>query len=137
LETLKHYFALALKAIMSNNNAKKTTKEIGNAAEMAAAEYLQAKGYTVLVTNYRYRRGEIDIIASKEDLLIFVEVKYRRSTGFGEPENAVTPEKENLIQETAEHYVINTGYAGNIRFDIIAVECIMGRYGITHFEDAF
>ena len=122
---------------MSNNNAKKTTKEIGDAAELAAATYLKSQGYTILNTNYRYKKGEIDIIADKGGLLVFIEVKFRKNAAFGVPESSVTSEKENLIMETAEHYMIDTGHDGSIRFDIIAVDLINGQYGIRHFEDAF
>ncbi|MGH3107984.1 MAG: YraN family protein, partial [Rubrobacter sp.] len=65
-------------------------------------------GYTLLERNYRTRRGEVDLIVFKDDILVFVEVKLRRGTGFGDPLEAVTPRKQNTLRSVAEHYLYTT-----------------------------
>ncbi len=109
---------------------------LGNKGEQWAAEYLAGKGFTVLERNYRYKKAEIDIIARKDKLLIFVEVKTRSSTEFGEPEEAVSKSKTALVQLAAEQYMEQTGWLHDIRFDIIAIH-VQNPPQIFHIEDAF
>jgi putative endonuclease len=66
-------------------------KSPGAWGEDLALRYLIQHGYTLLDRNYRTRRGEIDLIVRKDDILVFVEVKLRRQTAFGDPLEAVTP----------------------------------------------
>lgn len=108
----------------------------GNAGEKQAAAYLEGKGFEIIARNYRYRHAEIDLIAKKENLLVFVEVKTRRSSRFGEPESFVTSRKIAKIFEGAEQYIYETNWHGNIRFDIVSIKTgILAE--IVHFEDAF
>ena len=110
------------------NNRKK-----GDRSEALASQFLEAKGYLILKRNYRYGRNEIDIIASRNDLLLFVEVKSRKNTSYGYPEEFVSEKQIERIQEAAEEYIYATNWKGRIRFDIISVT---GDGQITHFEDA-
>ena len=112
-------------------------KELGDKGEGIAADYLQKEGYEVLARNYRYSRNEVDIIASKNDLLVFVEVKTRTSTYFGYPEESVTDRKAELIMEAADNYIFDNDWQGDIRFDIIAIEFQSNQYQVHHFRDAF
>ena len=112
---------------------KKTT---GDRGEALALEYLSNKGYTLLEKNYRYKKAEIDLIVCKEDLLVFVEVKARSSTGYGFPEEAVDEKKAAMIMEAADHYIYETGWDKPIRFDIVSI-LLQPRVSIRHFEDAF
>lgn len=108
----------------------------GQEGERLAAEYLQNKGFLILETNYRVRKSEIDIIASKGELMVFVEVKLRRNADYGFPEEAVDEKKWNKITEGAEAYLEKCGWNGIIRFDIISI--LKGRViEIVHIEDAF
>lgn len=107
--------------------------EKGQFAEQQAAIFLEKKGYKILATNYRHGRGEIDLIATENNIVVFVEVKSRKNAAFGQPETAVNHKKQALIQQTAEGYLEELGLQNPIRFDIIA---IVGQE-ITHFEDAF
>jgi len=110
----------------------------GKAAEDAAARFLVQKGYSIVYRNYRYRRGEIDLIASKGSLLVFVEVKMRSSASFGYPEQAVDRHKRQIILQTAEQFMHTTSLLFSlVRFDIIAVLGNGPDRQITHFEDAF
>lgn len=115
---------------------KKSTQDFGAAGEKAASRYLAHNEYIVLEHNYRYRRSQIDIIAMKDDTLVFVEVKYRTSSSFGFPEQMVSLNQFIKICEAAEYYVESVGWRGEIRFDIIA---ILGTdpQRVEHFEDIF
>ncbi len=115
--------------------AKQTTGQIG---ETAACNYLVAKGYTILHTNWRSGRAEIDILASYNNIPIFTEVKTRTSAYYGLPEVFVTPHKEAMMRQAAEQYIIDNEHTGEIRYDIISVilkeNTVME---IFHIEDAF
>lgn len=110
----------------------KDNKEIGRTGELKALEYLQKHGYTLVAQNYRHRRGEIDLIVKREDVLVFVEVKLRSGSHFGFPEQMVSENQWNLLMETAKAFQEEHEYFGPIRFDIVA---ILGKQ-IRHFEDA-
>lgn len=110
----------------------------GQQGESLAAKFLQQKGYEIIVQNYRYRRGEIDLIAQKEQLLIFVEVKLRSSVAYGLPEETISENQQNLIMTTAEHYIEQNDWLHDIRFDIVAIQLSQNKLSeIIHFEDAF
>lgn len=108
----------------------------GNKGEELAANFLVTKGYEIVARNYRYKHAEIDLIVKKETLLIFVEVKTRGSSAFGEPETFVTPKKVAKVLEGAEQFMIEYDWHGNIRFDIISVKT-GDTPVVDHFEDAF
>ncbi|RFS15863.1 YraN family protein [Emticicia sp. C21] len=110
--------------------------ETGNKAEEIAADFLIKKGYTILTRNYVFGKGEIDIIAKKDNWLIFVEVRARTEVIYGFPEQTISKAKASLIMKTAENYVYQKDWRGKIRFDIIAI--IVGKnFEIRHFEDVF
>ena len=110
---------------------------IGKQGEDKAVEYLKQKGYEIMELNYRYKRSEIDIIAQKENLLIFVEVKTKSYNTFGNPEDAVDQKKSDKIMEGADYYIEANDWHNNIRFDIIAIHKQGNTFDIVHFEDAF
>jgi putative endonuclease len=111
----------------------KTT--IGRKGEQLAAEFLMKKGFEIVVRNYRYKHAEIDLIVKRDDWLIFVEVKARSSTDFGEPEEFVDARKVNKIFDAAEEYIYSTDWHGHIRFDIVSVK--LGKEPVVElFEDA-
>ncbi len=110
--------------------------KVGKEGEKLAADYLIENGFEVIKRNYRYRRFEIDIIAKKEETLVFVEVKTRSANYFGEPEEALDEKQSAQIIEAAENFILETDWEGDIRFDIISV-LKRGKIKITHFEDAF
>jgi len=110
------------------------TKIKGKYGEDLAVSYLEQKGFELLERNYRHSHGEIDLIVLwKNELLVFVEVKLRKSNSYGEPEVFVSRAQERLIIQTAEHYIYATNWHKDIRFDILA---ITGER-VTHIEDAF
>jgi putative endonuclease len=111
---------------------KKQSRELGKEGEAMARQHLESKGYTFIEQNYRYKRGEIDLIMQKEGTLVFVEVKRRSGSAFGYPEEMVSESQAAKLLETAEAYLEACGHQGPIRFDIVA---ILGKQ-IRHFEDA-
>ena len=111
-----------------------STRETGNYGETLTAEYLQKSGYELLERNYRLRTGEIDIVATKDDFLVFVEVKLRKSGAFGRPCSAVNGAKMKKIIKTALHYMQkNQAFDKMVRFDVVE---ITGE-DINHIEGAF
>ena len=111
-------------------------KEIGRKGESIAADYLINSGYALLEKNYKFRRYEIDIIAKIESTLVFIEVKTRQSYNYGYPEEAVDSRKIDNILDCADHYIYQTQWNGNIRFDIISI-LLEPKLSIDHIEDAF
>lgn len=109
-------------------------QENGLKGEELAVTYLLKQQYEIVARNWRFKRSEIDIIAKKENKLIFVEVKYRINNEYGFPEEFVTENKILKMHEAAEAYIEQNNWQGELRFDIIAVE---NENEIKHFEDAF
>jgi len=108
----------------------------GRDGEQTAAIYLAQQGYTILRKNYRHKRAEVDIIAQKGNLLVFVEVKTRATNRYGFPEEAVKRKKEELMLTAAEAFIHATGWQHESRFDIIAITLDESR-PLQHFEDVF
>jgi len=112
--------------------------ETGATGEQIATHYLEQQGCVILERNYRYKKAEIDIIAQKDKVLLFVEVKTRRAQKFGYPEESVTAKKETLFLLAAEEYIFQTNWLYDIRFDIISITLASEKeYQIHHIEDAF
>jgi putative endonuclease len=113
------------------------TQAIGRWGEQTAAEYLQARGYTILARNLHTPHGEIDIVAGKDDLILFVEVKTRSSHSFAYPEDSVTRRKQAHMLSAAETYLEQHPESGETwQFDVIAVEGQPGgKAQIEHFEN--
>ncbi len=113
------------------------TTELGRKGEAIAVQFLRQKDWQILVQNYRYRRSEIDIIAQDQKTTVFVEVKYRKSNRFGNPEEAVNKQKQQQIIQGATHFILTEHILNDIRFDIISILKYENKYQIQHFEDAF
>lgn len=114
-------------------------QRLGRRGEEAAAAYLQANGYTILARNLRCGRGEIDILAARGGLLVFVEVRTRRSGTFAHPEETVTPRKQARLLAAAQQYLQDHPDCPETwQFDVVAVEGDPDRQPvITHFENVF
>lgn len=121
---------------------KRFNKFTGQCGEDAAEQYLKKNKYKILERNHRNKCGEIDIIAKKDDDLVFIEVKTRRSNEFGTPAEAVTYYKKRHFVNTAKWYLMEHPTDMNIRFDIIEVYGafdgnIFEFENINHFEQVF
>lgn len=115
-----------------------TTKARGDVGERLAVKYLEEKGMKILERNFRFDRGELDIVAEDKGEIVFVEVKSRRTQAFGAPEEAVTPRKESLLKRTAEGYLLQRGLEQcACRFDVIAIDWPDGRPEIRHLRKVF
>ncbi len=110
----------------------------GARGEKLARRFLEDRGYTIVDQNYRTRHGELDIIARKNGTLVIVEVKLRRTTGFGDPLEAVTLRKQRTIRSMTEEYLAEKSPEFHtLRFDAIGILLHGGRPRITHIQDAF
>jgi len=112
--------------------------DFGRKGEDFACKYLLKKGYSILERNWRFSKAEIDIIAKKEDVLVFVEVKAKSYTFYGRPEESVDGRKQALMIDAANQYMQSVGHDWEIRFDIISlVGTKDDGFELKHFEDAF
>ncbi|MEO9872433.1 YraN family protein [Ekhidna sp.] len=110
-------------------------KTKGIEGEAIAKRYYEKEGCEILETNYRFGRAEIDLIALLSDkLLIFIEVKNRSRTDFGEAETFVSNSQQERIKEAAEDYIYGINWKKDVRFDIA---CVDTAGNIDVFEDAF
>lgn len=107
----------------------------GTEKEQLAVRYLIDNGYTVLERNFRNKTGEIDIIAKKDNCLVFVEVKYRSSKKYGYAVEAVNYRKQQIIRRVAQFYMITRYKSCDIpcRFDVIGID----GEEVTHVKNAF
>jgi putative endonuclease len=111
---------------------------LGDAGEEAAAELLRGQGYRIVARNHTCRRGEVDLIAERGELLVFVEVRTRATAKFGGPEETVGAAKQRRIVTAARDYLSRwRGPERGARFDVVAV--VDGPAGpqLTHYENAF
>jgi len=113
-------------------------QQLGEFGERLVADYLLQQGFTIRNHNYRQRTGEIDLIAQKKDLLIFVEVKLRRARYFT-LSDVVNGAKQKKIMATAQRYIMLTKSFGcTIRFDVACIEPDeQGQLTINYKENAF
>ncbi|ADD69173.1 protein of unknown function UPF0102 [Denitrovibrio acetiphilus DSM 12809] len=104
----------------------------GKKGEKKAACFLEKQGYAIVEMNYRCKFGEIDIIAEKNGVLIFVEVKTRSTDKFGLGYESVTLSKQQKLFKTAQHYMVENGEMP-AQFDVISIDGDT----LTHIPNAF
>jgi putative endonuclease len=109
----------------------------GEAAERFAARLLEGEGLVVEARRYRVHGGEIDLVARDGIVLVFVEVKARRSNAFGVAAESVGRRKQRRLLTAARRYLAETGFRGACRFDVIAVESADGRLRARWIRHAF
>ena len=112
--------------------------EFGLYGEDLACAELERRGYAIVTRRYRTRHGEIDIIANDGEYLVFVEVKARRDGTFGDPEEAVTLQKQRQMVWMATDYIARQS-PGEVacRFDVVSVNTHTTPPVITIIPDAF
>ncbi len=96
-------------------------QRLGASGEDAALAWYRAAGYAEVVRNWRCRDGELDLVLSRGRLLVFCEVKTRSSDRFGAPAEAISFAKAARIRRLAARYLAETGWHGDVRFDVAAV----------------
>ena len=110
---------------------------LGTEGEMAAANWLKERGYTIRHCNWRSGHKELDIVAEKDGLLVVVEVKTRNSTLYGNPETAVTDRKIRNIVASTDAYLRMFNIDLPVRFDVITITDNGGAFHIEHIPEAF
>jgi putative endonuclease len=120
-----------------NDNRMAQHNELGVKGETLALEHLKRKGYSILHTNWRYLKEEIDIVAMHSDMLVFVEVKTRSTDVFEDAQEAVPLSKQRSLVTAADAYIVQRDLAHEGRFDIIFIVISGERCTIEHMEDAF
>ncbi len=113
--------------------------DLGILGEEKAGIFLQNQGYEIIAFNWRHARAEIDIIAKTGNFVVFVEVKTRSTTVFGEPEDFVSDKKQQMMISAAEIFLEQNPHLRDVevRFDIVSIVINPFQEQINHFEDAF
>lgn len=110
-----------------------TNFSAGRQAEEAAASYLKKLGFKIVDQNWRTRFCEIDIVAQKDGIIYFVEVKYRLSDQQGSGFEYITPKKLKQMQFAAEMWVSNANWSGE--YCLSGIEVSGSKFAITDFVD--
>lgn len=110
-------------------------KEYGNKGEMLAVEHLIKDGYKILDRNWRCGHWELDIIAEKNDVLVFVEVKTRSRNTIAR--EAISERQMNTLIQAAEIYMRRYSEVKECRFDVVMVCKDFSSFKIEHIESAF
>lgn len=98
-----------------------THNETGKKGESLAADWLEKSGFTLLHHNWRHSHYEIDIIASRSNMLHFIEVKTRRSNRFGYPEESVSDRKMENLMQAAEEFLFQHPEWKKVQYDVLAI----------------
>jgi putative endonuclease len=114
-------------------------KPLGDRGEQLAAGFLADRGWVILHRNFRIGHREIDLVARRDEVVAFVEVKTRGGLGYGHPLEAITRKKRKEIQQVAAAWIEAHGAPGDVyRFDAIAILLpVGGAPVIEHVEDAW
>ena len=121
---------------MTNNVLPQDRHQVGQRGEALAANFLQKQGYRILERNFRVKGGEIDIIAQEKNTLVFVEVKARQDNSFGQPEEAINPQKITTIVRTGEYYAsCHPELPQELRLDVLAIDEKDGQISFRLYRD--
>lgn len=108
-----------------------TTAEIGRRGEQIAIDYLRRNGYIICDRNWRSGRYEIDIVAQRQGITHFVEVRARRAGAMLTPEQTITRTKSEALQRAASAYLAQRRVEGEVEFDLLAVDLFPdGRFDV-------
>lgn len=118
---------------MTQGRGSGSTRELGRAAEAAAAAWLERRGYVVLARNHATRRGEVDLVCRDGSTICFVEVRSRSRLDFGSPAASVHVTKARRVVMAATDWAIrHGGLEQDMRFDVVAVD--LSQPGAPRFE---
>ena len=116
----------------------KIVNPVGKEGEDIACEFLRKKGYKIIDRNYRKKYTELDIIATKNKILVFVEVKTRTTNKFGLPKEQITNAKLRSLKKSAEYYKLShKNLPDRMRIDLISImlDKTDDKSSIEHIED--
>ena len=115
----------------------------GKEAEDACCDYLKSFGFKLVEKNFSCRLGEIDIIMTDKNMLVFIEVRFRKNKYFGDGLESITLTKQRKLRKTAELYLQQNKKYKNARFDVVSMstkaQTIQGkqRYSFDWIQNAF
>lgn len=116
--------------------SKHENKYLGSRGEKIAEQYLAKRGYRILARNFTTDIGEIDLVATDDEYLVFAEVKTRMSNEFGTPAEAVDAHKQRKLSMVAAQYIKKTMlYGAPARFDVVEIRLDTG--DVNHIINAF
>ncbi|MEO0082055.1 MAG: YraN family protein [candidate division WOR-3 bacterium] len=111
---------------------------LGAAGEQIAEQYLKSRGWRVLERNYRTKLGEIDLVCREKGTIVFVEVKTRTSSLYGEGTEAVNYSKQRKLYRLAQEYLGSHRLeSADVRFDVLSIMFVSGQPTIKHIPGAF
>jgi putative endonuclease len=117
---------------------KDPRKQLGNTGEDLAAAALKKQGYKILARNYLTPLGEIDLIAKQAKTLVIIEVKTRKSTRFGSPQEAVSAAKQAKLRRLADYYLKEKRLTdAPVRFDVVAITFAQNGPRVEIIKEAF
>lgn len=112
-------------------------RQLGNTGEQLVADWLTARGVTILAQNYQTKLGEVDLIATKNETIAFIEVKTRRTEYFT-ISNTVTPSKQKKIIRAAKSFILKNAIRDKVlRFDVVTILYKGDDYTIQYIPNAF
>ena len=101
--------------------------DTGRLGETLAAAYFERLGYTLLHRNWRHKNWEVDLIASRNSMLHFIEVKTVTSLAFGHPEERITPQKISYLINASEEFLYQHPEWQRIQFDVLSITMLPGK----------
>jgi putative endonuclease len=110
---------------------------LGKQGEEMALVFLEEKGFRVIEKNWRYRKAEVDLIATDGQTLVIIEVKTRSTDYFGAPEESINKTKQKLLCEAANAYIELKELKNEVRFDIVSIVTDGNQTRLHHIRDAF
>lgn len=127
------------RATRKQPGTKTRQQQLGQYAEDLACRHLEAHGLTLVTRNFRCKVGEIDLIMTREQQLIFVEVRYRRQSAFGDAAASVTRSKQRKLINAANFFLLSHPRAHHYhcRFDVVGVDFQRGQNNIDWIPNAF
>lgn len=114
-------------------------QQLGKCAEKDACRFLEAKGFQLLLENYRCRFGEIDLIMKDQEDIVFVEVRSRSSIEYGTALESITRSKMNKLIKTATYFLQTKNWLYKVvsRFDVVTIDFIEGKMQLNWIKNAF
>lgn len=124
---------------MTVGRSTSPTHQVGAQAEDIAARYVQEQGYALIMQNYHQRCGEIDLIIHREQLLVFMEVRRRKVSVYGDALLSITPAKQRKLYQTAQHFLDQYPeyQCFECRFDVLAFNQVGNVMQVEWIEAAF
>ncbi len=112
------------------------TRKTGVEGEEIGRKYLEERGYVLIEKNYRCKWGEIDLVMKKDEELVFCEVKYRKNSKFGMPQESVGFRKQQRIMKSISCFLKERSFCGKWRIDVLGILGVRDR-SFFHIKSAF